>query len=148
MSLTYTEVGDYKFVFSEDTFGDLIFDEYGQSADLDNPPADPQSTDGWDIAYYALAVAEDRVETFLRAEYNVPFEDGMPPSLKDAVLNIAKYGLYKREGEEIPSDVKTSYEDTMKWLMKVEQGEASVNLDGDAPLIETGELGQNDLTHL
>lgn len=77
--------------------------------------------------------AEDLINSYLLKRYTIPITSDIPPSLKNACINIVLYRLYERVGQaDMATTIKTNYnwtvggQDWIGWLSLVGDGKLTI----------------------
>lgn len=78
----------------------------------------------------ALLDASEEIDSYLRVVRALPLSAPVPDRLVRVAGDIARYHLYD---DHAPEDVRTRYEDAIRWLRDVAAGRASLGLDDPAP---------------
>lgn len=78
----------------------------------------------------ALLDADEEIDSYLRVVRTLPLPAPVPARLTRVAADVARYHLYD---DHAPDDVRTRYEDAVRWLRDVAAGRASLGLDDPAP---------------
>lgn len=103
------------------TVADLVT-RYGEAEliDLTDRADPPVGVVDADVADGAIADASGEVDAYLGVRYALPVSP-VPAHLLTAVCDIARYRLH---GNRVTDEVRTRYEDAIRWLKDVAQGRA------------------------
>ena len=84
----------------------------------------------------ALADADQEIDSYLRPVRTLPLAAPIPERLVRVAADVARYHLYDSAA---PDDVRTRYEDAIRWLRDVATGRASLGAV-DVPAPDTGRM--------
>ena len=84
----------------------------------------------------ALADADQEIDSYLRPVRALPLPAPIPQRLVRVAADVARYHLYDSAA---PDDVRTRYDDAVRWLRDVATGRASLGAV-DTPAPDTGRM--------
>ncbi len=99
-----------------------------------------------DIIDEAIEAADEEIESYAAARYNVPFSP-VPGRIMDVSRDIAIWNLYaRRPAIETPEVIKDRYKSAVKWLEKLNAGKVTIGDSPEPAESETvgGQVSQND----
>lgn len=111
---TYTVTADIFNVISAKIVAELTDDTAG-------------TTPNTDYIDDALLRAESLVDSYVGRAYDVPLSTPVLPSIRHAVLVLARCSLYQRRHGAIPDEIKESCGQTLSWLSDVAKGTATLD---------------------
>lgn len=96
-----------------------------------------------DVTDKAISGADALIDSYLAARYAVPIAP-VPDILLDIAVDIAIYKISSRRSQA-PEEIRTKYDDAVKWLIKVAAGTVKIpsaasapsDQSNDAPVITT-----------
>jgi phage gp36-like protein len=80
----------------------------------------------------ALLDADQEIDSYLRVVRTLPLPAPIPVRLVRVAADVARYHLYD---DHAPDEVRTRYEDAIRWLRDVAAGRASLGADDTAPAV-------------
>ncbi len=95
---------------------------------------DPIDTIDPAIVDEMIAQADDEIDTYVVAKYDVPLAAPVPPIIRSISCDITVYKLYRRRMEEIPETRDTSYRDAVTLLKEIRDGKMPLPIDDTDPV--------------
>ena len=104
--------------------------QYGDDLLLTLADRDGDGTADPGVAEAALADATQEIDSYLAARYDLPLEAGKARLLRRVAVDIAVYRL-AGTADLVTDERRRRYEDAVRYLTKVSQGQIRLGADGD-----------------
>ncbi|MBU1193967.1 MAG: DUF1320 domain-containing protein [Proteobacteria bacterium] len=90
-----------------------------------------------DVTDKAISGADALIDSYLASRYSVPVTP-VPDILLNFAVDIAIYKICSRRSQA-PEEVRTKYEDAIKWLEKVASGKVKISSAASAPASQSND---------